>query len=423
MSGDGVDVIEQQAAATSTSTTTTTAVRPSRGGRARRWPWLVALSALGVFFLANVLYPSEDADIVWTGMFSSIVVAFVVVGALLTARVPCNPVGPSLLGAGALLATTVAIGTLAVVGAERGNVPVELVAIAAIVNELGFLVPIVIILVGIPLIFPDGKLLSHRWRWVLAAAASALVAQAVSQILTPGPLGSPEVPNPFAVPSLEPVAQVLGTFAAWSSLVGFVGAVVAVVIRYRRVDDVQRHQLKWLIAVAAVAAIAFPVAFIFPESAVADAAFIVGLLSLLALPIVIGIAVLRYRLYDIDRIISRTIAWALISAVLVAAFAVLVVGLQALLAGLTQDQTLVVAASTLVAFSLFQPVRRRVQSVVDRRFDRSSYDARRTADAFAARMRNQVDLDALASDLEQTVSGAIRPTTAALWVHRREGGA
>jgi hypothetical protein len=193
-----------------------------------------------------------------------------------------------------------------------------------------------------------------------------------------------------------------------------------VVIRFRRGASVERQQLKWLIAVASVAAVAFPTSFILPESAVADAAFMVGLLALFALPIAIAVAVLRYRLYDIDRIISRTIAWAVISAVLIAAFAILVVGLQAALAGLTQGQTLAVAASTLIAFSLFQPVRRRVQGIVDRRFDRSSYDAQRTADAFAARMRDQVDLGTLARDLELTVSGAVRPTTTALWVHRRD---
>ena len=125
-----------------------------------------------------------------------------------------------------------------------------------------------------------------------------------------------------------------------------------------RGGEVERHQLKWLIAVAGVAAVAFPVAFIAPFSLVANAAFYTGLFALLALPLAIGIAILRYRLYDIDRIISRTIGWAVVSGLLVAAFAILVVGLQAALVGFTQGETLAVAASTLVAFALFQPVRR-----------------------------------------------------------------
>ena len=395
---------------------TSAAPEHARPARSRRWPWVVALIALGVFFLANLVYPSGDADIVWTGMFSSIIVAFVVVGALLAARVPGNPIGPLILWAGALLATTIAIGTLAVVGAQRGTASMEWLAIAAIVNELGFLVPIVLILVGIPLIFPDGRLLSARWRWVIVVAVSALVAQAVAQVLTPGPLGAPELPNPFAVPSMAPMIDLLNTYASWSSMVGYVAAVLAVVIRYRRADEVQRHQLKWLIAVAALAALAFPIAFIFPDWAFADAAFIVGLLALFALPIAIAVAVLRYRLYDIDRIISRTIAWALISGVLVGAFAALVVGLQAALADVTGGETLAVAMSTLVAFALFQPVRRRVQLAVDRRFDRARYDAQRTADAFTERLRDSVDLDELAGELQQTVVGAIRPATSGIWL-------
>ena len=420
MAGDGVPVLERPA--TASSMTTNARNESERVGGSRRWPWVVALFALGTFFVANVLYPSGDADVVWTAMFSSIIVAFVVVGALLTARVPGNPIGPLILAAGALLATTIAIGTLAVVGAPRGTVPVEWLAIAAIVNDLGFLVPIVLILIGIPLIFPDGRLLSPRWRWIVVLAASALLAQAVAQVLTPGPLGAPEVPNPFAQPALGAVVNVLDTFASWSSIVGYTAAVLAVVIRYRRGDEVQRHQLKWLIAVAAVAAIAFPIAFIVPESPVADAAFIVGLLALFALPIAIAVAVLRYRLYDIDRLISRTIAWALISGLLVGAFVVLVVGLQALLADVIQGETLAVAMSTLGACALFQPVRGRVQRAVDRSFDRARYDAQRTADAFAERLRDDVDLEVLSGELQQTVVGAIRPTSVGIWLPNRAAG-
>jgi uncharacterized membrane protein YdcZ (DUF606 family) len=183
---------------------------------------------------------------------------------------------------------------------------------------------------------------------------------------------------------------------------------------------VERQQLKWLIAVAAVAAVAFPVAYIVPAPAITQVAFLVGLLALLALPVAIAIAVLRYHLYEIDRIISRTIGWAVITGVLGAAFVVLVVGLEALLQGQTQGETLAVAASTLAAFGLFQPVRRRVQAAVDRRFDRARYDAQRTADAFAERLRDEVELDVLAAELQRTVEAAIRPSAAALWLPSRD---
>jgi hypothetical protein len=138
------------------------------------------------------------------------------------------------------------------------------------------------------------------------------------------------------------------------------------------------------------------------------------------MPLAIGVAILRYRLYDIDRIVSRTLSWALISAVLLAVFGAVVVGLQAALTDVTQGETLAVAASTLVAFALFQPLRRRVQGAVDRRFDRARYDAERTAAAFAERLRDEVDLATLTGELQATVAAAVRPREAAVWLPSRE---
>ena len=141
------------------------------------------------------------------------------------------------------------------------------------------------------------------------------------------------------------------------------------------------------------------------------------------MPAAIAIAVLRYRLYEIDRIISRTLSWATVTGVLLVVFAGLVVGLQALLSGVTQGQTLAVAASTLAAFALFQPVRRSVQRAVDRRFDRARYDSERTAAAFAERLRTEVDLEAVAVDLTGSVERALRPRTLGIWLKARSGEA
>src|SRR4051794_3695208 len=389
-------------------------------GTPRRWPWLVAALTVTVFVAANLVYPADDADPTFTLMFSSIAVAFTVVGALLTVRVPDNPIGPMILWSAALQTTTIAIGTWAVIGQRAGDVPLELLALGVIANELGFTLPIIVVLVLIPLIFPDGRLLSPAWRWAVVLAVGALAASTVSQLLGPSPLGSGELPNPFHVPALDGVTSLLGGFANWSSAVCFGSALLAVVIRYQRGDVIRRQQLKWLIAVAAVAAIAFPVAFIAPGPPVANVAFVIGMLSLLAFPIAIAIAVLRYRLYDIHRIISRTIGWAIISGVLAAAFVALVVGLQALFAGQTQGQTLAVAASTLAAFALFQPVRRRVQRAVDRRFDRARYDAQRTADAFTERLRDEVELQALTHELQRVVVASMRPSSASIWLPGRD---
>jgi len=393
---------------------------PSRT-RDRRWPWLVAAGTLTVFCAATVLYGDVGVDLLWTIVFSSIIGAFVLVGALLTSRLPGNRIGPMILGSGALLAVTVAIGTLAELALARGGVPVEVLAIAFLVNELGFIVPLVVILIGIPLIFPDGHLLSSRWRWVVVLSLAALAALGTSMVLTSGPIGgAEEMANPFARKELEPVAAALGGFATVASSICFVAALTSVVVRYRRASEIERHQLKWLIAVSAVAAVALPAANVLPESSFADLFLLLGLLALLALPLAIAVAILRYRLYDIDRIISRTIGWAIVSGLLVAAFAILVVGLQAVLSNVTQGETLAVAASTLVAFALFQPVRRTVQRAVDRRFDRTRYDAQRTADAFAERLRDEIDLDTLAAELERTVAGTVRPTAASIWLPGRE---
>ena len=142
------------------------------------------------------------------------------------------------------------------------------------------------------------------------------------------------------------------------------------VVRYRRSGDVERQQLKWLLAVASVAVVAFTAASVVNDAAVSNVLYLIGFAAVAALPVAIGVAILRYHLYDIDRIISRTVSWAVVSAALVAVFIGGVLALQTVLAGVTQAQTLAVAASTLLAAVLFQPLRLRVQRAVDRRFDR-----------------------------------------------------
>jgi hypothetical protein len=144
--------------------------------------------------------------------------------------------------------------------------------------------------------------------------------------------------------------------------------------------------------------------------------------GLLLVPVAVGIAVTRHRLYEIDRLLGRTIGWALVTGLLVAAFGTMVVGLQTLLGDVTQGQTLAVAASTLVAFALFQPVRRRVQSAVDHRFDRSRYDGERTAAAFAECLRDQIDLASLETDICATVATALRPNSTGVWIRRVNPG-
>jgi hypothetical protein len=198
-------------------------------------------------------------------------------------------------------------------------------------------------------------------------------------------------------------------------------AVAAVIVRMRRSVGVERAQLKWFVAAniavgafwtLSLAGVARPNPTIFDVLAA-------GSLSLP--PIAVGVAILRYRLFEIDRIISRTLSWAAVTGLLGAVFVGLVVGLQALSADITGTNTLAVAASTLAVAALFQPLRRRIQSAVDRRFNRARYDAQRTTDAFSEQLRNEVDLVRLRAAVVDTVEEAVRPVRATVWLRAGSG--
>jgi hypothetical protein len=245
----------------------------------------------------------------------------------------------------------------------------------------------------------------------------AQVAVAALYALASGPLG-PDLPdNPFGLIAVSTeVRDAAVLVGALALIVAMALAVVAIAVRWRRGSHVERSQLKWLFAALIVAGLLFPLTF---GGSAVDAPSVLTNLSVgsdLLIPVAIGIAILRYRLYDIDRLVSRTVSWAVVTGVLVAVFAGVVVALQAALAGATQGETLAVAASTLVAFALFQPVRRRVQSAVDHRFDRARYDAQRTVDAFAEHLRNEVDLATLRTALIATADDAVRPVSTTVWL-------
>jgi hypothetical protein len=376
-----------------------------------------SIAAVSFAGLIAVLAPAEltkDALVI-----ALAVLTMAAVGTLLATRVPANAVGWLLLVAAFLLG--VEFLALDFGEASRtfaaGSWPGTDVAMWLYGNLL--VLPVLIMAVGIPLIFPDGRLPSPRWRW-LAAFVVFVGAETVLTWFRPGLIPDTTVQNPFGVAGIEPWLDVfsLPPFQVAGPLV-FVGAVASVVVRFRRGGVVERAQLKWLVAATALAVVAWPLIGLgsaLHADGLTRIAWITGLLSLIALPVAIGIAVLRYRLYEIDRIISRSIAWGLLTGVLVAVFAVGVLAFQAALAGFTQGETLAVAASTLIAVSLFQPVRRRVQRVVDRRFDRARYDAERTVEAFAERIRSEVAVDTVLADLQATVTDSIKPVSSGLWL-------
>jgi hypothetical protein len=191
---------------------------------------------------------------------------------------------------------------------------------------------------------------------------------------------------------------------------------VNLVLRFRRSVGVERQQIKWFLAVASVAAIAIVVSIVTVTGPISDTGWLVGLVAIGCLPLAVGIAILRYRLYEIDRVVSRTISYAVITAVLVVVFGGLNLVLEAALATLTQASTLAVAGSTLAVFALFQPLRRRVQAAVDRRFDRERYEGDRIARAFAERLRDEVDPERLRDEIDLVLAQTVAPARTAIWL-------
>ncbi|HEU4919642.1 MAG TPA: hypothetical protein VFT20_07855, partial [Candidatus Limnocylindrales bacterium] len=236
----------------------------------------------------------------------------------------------------------------------------------------------------------------------------------------PGPLvEGVDSDNPFGVAGWPTWLQPFIDLIPLALLALLLLAAAGLVVRYRRGRSVERLQIRWFLASTSLALIGF--LGVAMESAIrADDGILVSMIvayaGILAMPVAIGIAVLRYRLFEIDRIISRTIGWAVVSTVLVGVFAATIVGLQAILAPFTNSDTVAVAASTLLAAALFQPLRRRVQNVVDRRFNRAQVDAQRAIDAFAARVREDPDLGSVRRRLLVAASGAVQPNGAALWL-------
>jgi len=386
---------------------------------ARRGPWVIAVAAIVVFAVTSVLDPNLDAAA--NALFFGIATSLVLVGALLRTKVPGNRVGALLLIAGVMLTGGVVLGTYSIAGAQA-DPAWPATALARVMANALYIYPIIIVLIGVPLVFPDGHLPSRRFRWVVWLTIAAMTAETIVGLFSPSDVAATGIVNPLAMPALVPVFDALNSFANLSAVFGFGGAAAALVVRFRRGGPIVREQLKWLIAVATVATVAFPTAFLLQPSdpsqpsPAADGMFLLGFAALLALPAAIGVAILRYRLYDIDRIISRTISYALVSGALAVVFVSAVIALEQLFTGFTQGQTLAVAGSTLLAFALFQPLRRRIQHGVDRRFDRARVDSERTATAFAGRLRDQVDIDAVVADLDGTVRGALRPNLVNLWL-------
>jgi hypothetical protein len=379
--------------------------------------WAIAGLALCVSLASLVIW---DGDLVALVSLISTPIAFGVTGAFLAVRVPTNPIGSLLLVATIGFATVIAGLTWAVANGFEDRPGVALAGMAA---DLAFIPSIVVILVGVSLLFPDGRWLSPRWAWVAVVSAVA-VGLAELRVLFASPilLENEAFPNPLYLPAIAPILVAGDSLATLVAGPVFAIGLACLFLRYRRSDPIGRLQIRWLVAAAGVAAACFALSFLFPGD-VADTLETVGVIALNLVPVAIAIAIVRYRLYEIDRLISRSISYALITVILVGTYAAVVLVLQGPLGTIIGNDTVVVALSTLIVASLFQPLRRRIQQGVDRRFDRARVDADRTAGAFGARLRDEVDIDAVLADLSATVDTALRPTRLDLWLREPDTGA
>ena len=278
--------------------------------------------------------------------------------------------------------------------------------------------------------FPTGRLVEGPWRRLAALVLGLIwgfvIVSAFWPVLTVEPRGGPgviEIPNPIGllprtILGIDLPSQMAGT--ALLPLI-MVASIVAIAGRYAGARDLERLQLRWLAGAFALIAVAVPIGFLIWAlgDATGEISWVPASLAFLLPPLAIGIAVTRHRLYEIDRLISRGLSWAVLSGLLLAVYAGGVLLLQTVLGDIIQGQTVAVAGSTLLAAALFQPLRRRVQVAVDHRFNRARYDAERTTTDFAERLREEVDLAALRGDITDVVETALHPSTIGVWLRNR----
>ena len=354
-----------------------------------------------------------------------------VVGGIIEWRRPGHAIGRLMMLAGPLYAIVSAGWTIA--GTIEPLVDPEVYRVFGWTGTLLSWPAMALITGWIPILFPTGTLPGPRWRAPVALLLSLTSVGLIAMALRPGPVMWNVLINPFGVEWWPGFLQPFVDAVPLAVLATLLLAVVAVISRYRRGDRTVRLQIRWFVAAVAIVPLSLLGMLLelgvratgaFGEQADAPNGITSALVTyagILAMPIAIGIAMTRYRLYEIDRLISRTIGWALVTGVLGAVFVGTVVGLQAILDRVMQGETLAVAASTLLAFALFQPVRRRVQTAVDHRFDRARYDGERTAASFAERRRDQVDLADLEADIAVTVGSALRPRSFGIWIRPGPG--
>ena len=377
------------------------------------WAVVVVLTALAMILVVvtrSVPHgPYDQWQLVWLRMSED--VAFATVGLIIASRRPANPLGWLLLSFGLSLSANEFLRAYAdyTLFYRPGTLPAGL-AIAWVATWIwAFIFPI---LPFVFLLFPDGRLPSCRWRpfaWV-AGLVNGLFA-----LMVPFRAGGleyyPAIPNPVGIPALT--EAVFEAFA-FVTFVVILLATISLPMRFRRARGDERQQLKW---VAYAAVFLGVVGVVAPRWASPLVSVIVESLAFTGLAAAIAVAILKYRLYDIDRIINRTLVYGLLTAILGLIYVGAVLILGQVFGGMTEDPpSWAVAGATLAVAALFQPARRRIQAVVDRRFNRRKYNTAKTIEAFSARLRDEVDLDTLSAELLAVAHQTMQPTMAVLWL-------
>ncbi|HEX6254497.1 MAG TPA: hypothetical protein VFZ70_01680 [Euzebyales bacterium] len=404
-------------------TSTTSAAAPDPVDRTlSRLSWVALAVIVAVTFSAGSvsLWLAGGVD-----PFMFVMLVFPAVGGLVAARRPRNTIGWILLLIGGVLAVGALLDVYSLVSVTTGaDLPWADVA-ASLAQHL-WIPGIGLIGTFLLLLFPDGHPPSPRWRPVAWGAATGLTLSYVGLTVSPGLLDiapGVRVPNPLAV-GLPPVEPLLAGLIALVPL-SIAACTAGLVVRFRRAQGQERLQLQWLTTAAAltgsvyVTLVVANLPYMFSDNAVPRWMEAVGEVSVFAfvlIPVAIGVAILRHDLYDIDVVINRTLVYGLLTAALTSTYVVMVTALQRVLEPLTGRSDLAVAGSTLAVAGLFQPVRVRVQALIDGVFYRRRYDARRTVRAFAARVRDDVDLDVVTDDLVAVVRDVIQPVAATLWL-------
>jgi hypothetical protein len=388
---------------------------------------LLSLAVAGALAVAAVTLSSMDPYTLPD------VVIYCVVGVFLIDRRPRNPIGWLVVGLGLGFIGTSLRTDLDYAALDAGTATWPeflLVWGSSFAGSASF-----VCYAALAFVFPSGTLPSGRWgvvaRVLLIVATAVALIPAVAPSFTVSVAGSDEIWISNRLSPLGGDASLIPSPVAMATvtlipLLAIAVGVVDLVRRYRTSDNVTRLQIRWLMASVALVLVSILFGLVVWAGIGGQAKAVAWLPAVIAYPTVglaIGFAVTRYHLYDIDRIISRTFGYAVLTAILGATFVGMVVGISALFGSVTDADTIAVASATLAVFALFQPVRRAVQGSVDRRFDRARYDAQRTADAFAERLRNEVDIGVLVHALAGTAGHAVRPSDVDVWLRRSGGGA